>query len=97
MRNLLGALYAERVAHSVAVAAEPDHLFLALTAGLLLETDHAAAVTAPAAPVALLNELPAFTRCTEQPFAALQAISHPLTRLQLSCGGELLTQVPAAL
>lgn len=66
VRNLLGNQYAERVAYSVAVIAEPAHLLLALTAGLLLETDHAAAATAPAVPGALLKELPAFIKCTEQ-------------------------------
>lgn len=62
MLNSLGALYAERVAHFVAVAAVPAHLLLALTAALQLETDHAAAAAALAVPVALPKELPAFTR-----------------------------------
>lgn len=61
MQNSLGALYAGRVAHSVAGAAVPGHLLLALTAGLQHKTGHAAVATGLAVPAALLQELPAFT------------------------------------
>ena len=73
--DLLGGLYVEQVARSVAVAAATAHLLLALTAEPQLETGHAAAATALAAPVSLLKELPALTRCTEQLYAVLRGLS----------------------
>ena len=86
-QNSLGALYAARIAHCVAAAAVPAHLLLALTAGLQHKTDHAAAATALAVPVALLQELPAYIRCTEQLCAAF-AVHHAPSPVQLSGGGE---------
>lgn len=71
--GLLGGLYVAQVARSVAVAAEPARLLLALIAEPQLGTGHAVAATAPAAPVAPLKELPALTRSTEQLYAVLRA------------------------